>query len=46
MLNLRTIHTNGDWAVFQAFRMDLENECLYPYTRAFDARDWYAYQAA
>ena len=46
MLNLRTIHTNGDWAVFQAFRMDLENECLYPNTKAFDARDWYAYQAA
>ena len=46
MLSLRTIHTNGDWAVFQEFRMELEKECLYPNTKAFDAADWYAYQAA
>ena len=46
MLNLRTIHTNGDWAAFQEFRMELEKECLYPNTKAFDAKDWSAYQAA
>jgi hypothetical protein len=46
MLNLRTIHTNGDWAAFQEFRIALETECLYPNTKAFDAKDWYAFQAA
>ena len=45
MLNLRTIHTNGDWTAFQDFRLALENECLYPNTKAFDARDWPAIQA-
>jgi hypothetical protein len=46
MLNLRTIYTNGDWEEFQTFRMNLEKEFLYPYTKAFHANDWYAYQAA
>jgi hypothetical protein len=46
MLNLRTIHTNGDWNEFQDFRMELEKECLYPYTKAFHAKDWDAYQVA
>jgi hypothetical protein len=46
MLNLRTIHTNGDWAAFQEFRIALETECLYPNTKAFDANDWYAFQTA
>jgi hypothetical protein len=46
MLNLRTIFTNGDWTTFQDFRIGLENEWLYPNTKAFEARDWYAYQAA
>src|SRR5207244_3233855 len=40
MLNLRTIYTNGDWAAFQSFRIALENELLYPNTKAFEARDW------
>ena len=46
MLNLRTIYTNGDWTVFQDFRISLENECLYPNTKTFEAREWPAYQAA
>jgi hypothetical protein len=46
MLNLRTIHTNGDWAEFQKFRIELETECLYPHTKAFDAKDWCVCQAA
>jgi hypothetical protein len=46
MLNLRTIHTNGDWTAFQDFRIVLENECLYPNTKTFDAREWPASHAA
>jgi len=46
MLNLRTIRTNGDWTAFQDFRIALENEWLYPNTRAIDAREWPALQAA
>jgi hypothetical protein len=46
MLNLRTIHTNGDWAAFQEFRMELEKECLYPNTKVFEAREWPASLAA
>jgi hypothetical protein len=46
MLNLRTIYTNGDWNEFQKFRMNLEKEFLYPFPKAFNASDWYAYQAA
>jgi hypothetical protein len=45
MLNLRTIHTNGDWKEFQDFRIALENEMLYPNTEAFKAREWPAFQA-
>jgi hypothetical protein len=40
MLNLRTIHTNGDWTTFQEFRITLENDLLYPNTKAFEAREW------
>jgi hypothetical protein len=46
MLNLRTIHTNGDWTAFQDFRIGLENEWLYPNTKAFASTDWQACQAA
>lgn len=45
MLNLRTIHTNGDWKEFQVYRITLENELLYPNTKAFKAREWPAFQA-
>ena len=38
MLNLRTIHTNGDWTAFQDFRIALENDWLYPNTRAFECQ--------
>lgn len=46
MLHLRTIHSNGDWAEFQDFRIELETECLYPNIKAFDAKDWCVCQAA
>ena len=46
MLNLRTIRTNGDWTAFQDFRITLENELLYPNTKAFESKDWPAHQAA
>jgi hypothetical protein len=46
MLNLRTIHTNGDWTAFQDFRIALESKELYPNTKAFDTREWPAIQAA
>jgi len=32
MLELRTIHTNGDWESFQNFRITRETNRLYPYT--------------
>jgi hypothetical protein len=46
MLNLRTIYTNTDWTAFQDFRIALENEWLYPNTKAFEAKEWPAFQAA
>jgi hypothetical protein len=46
MLNLRTIRTNGDWTTFQDFRIALENDWLYPNTRAIEAKEWPAFQAA
>ena len=46
LLNLRTIYTNGDWTAFQDFRIALENEWFYPNTKAFEAREWHACQAA
>jgi hypothetical protein len=45
MLNLRTIHSNGDWTAFQDFRIALENEWLYPNTKAYEAREWPIIQA-
>lgn len=32
MLDLRTIHTNGDWETFQSFRIKTETQRLYPHT--------------
>jgi len=46
MLNLRTIYTNGDWAAFQDFRVALETQTRYPNAKAFDPKDWPAFQAA
>jgi len=46
MLNLRTIYTNNDWTAFQDFRIALENEWLYPNTKAFAANEWPTFQAA
>jgi len=33
MLELRVIHTNGDWKAFQAFRIEQETKRLYPRTQ-------------
>jgi len=44
MLNLRTIHANGDWTAFQDFRIALENDWLYPNTKALEKREWPAIQ--
>jgi hypothetical protein len=46
MLNLRTIRTNGDWTTFQDYRIALENDWLYPNTKAIAAKEWPAFQAA
>ena len=46
MLNLRVIHSNGDWSEFQDFRIAFENDWLYPNTKAFAACEWPAFQAA
>jgi hypothetical protein len=46
MLNLRTIHSNGDWTAFQDFRIALENEWLYPNIKTYDAQEWPTIQAA
>ena len=46
MLNLRSIHNNGDWIAFQEFRIALENEWRYPNTKTFEAQEWPAFQAA
>lgn len=35
MLELRTIHTNGDWEQFQNHRIDSETRRLYPHTEIF-----------
>jgi hypothetical protein len=36
MLELRAIHTNGDWDEFQNYRIDQENRRLYTHTGIFD----------
>jgi hypothetical protein len=36
MLELRAIHTNGDWDEFQNYRIDQESRRLYPHTGIFD----------
>jgi hypothetical protein len=35
MLELRTIHTNGDWEEFPNSRIDQENKRLYPHAGVF-----------
>lgn len=46
MLNLRTIRINGDWTAYQDCRIALENDWLYPNTKAPAAMKWPAFQAA
>jgi len=45
MLNLRTIRTNGDWTAYQDYRIQLENDWLYPNRKVFAAQEWAAFQA-
>ena len=34
MLDLRTIHTNGDWESYPTFRITQETKRLYPHNAA------------
>lgn len=45
LLNLRTIKINGDWSAYQDYRIALENDWLYPNTKALAAKEWPAFQA-
>jgi hypothetical protein len=40
MLHLRAIHSNGDWASFQQFRVQEETARLYPHTQALQGVTW------
>jgi hypothetical protein len=45
MLELRTIHTNGDWEEFQRFRVSEETRRLYPHKHALREIPWSFSQA-
>jgi hypothetical protein len=40
MLQLRAVSASGDWELFQRFRVDSENQRLYPNKQAFQYIDW------
>ncbi|HEX2520438.1 MAG TPA: ISKra4 family transposase, partial [Castellaniella sp.] len=40
MLHLRVIHTNGDWAAFQEFRIAQETQHLYPHHKPLKDAAW------
>jgi hypothetical protein len=40
MLHLRAVSASGDWELFQQFRVESENQRLYPNKRALENRDW------
>ena len=40
MLHLRAISASGDWESFQQFRVNSENQRLYPNKRAIESIDW------
>ena len=40
MLHLRAISASGDWESYQRFRINSENQRLYPNKRALKERDW------
>jgi hypothetical protein len=40
MLHLRAVSASGDWESFQQFRIDSENQRLYPNKRALENIDW------
>ena len=40
MLHLRAVSASGDWEPFQQFRIDSENQRLYPNKRAIENIDW------
>ena len=40
MLDVRSVYLNGDWEVFQQFRIARETERLYPHRQALEAIEW------
>jgi hypothetical protein len=40
MLDVRSEHLNGDWEGFQQFRIERENEKLYPHRQVLDSVEW------
>jgi hypothetical protein len=40
MLHLRVVNASGDWESFQRFRVQSENQRLYPNKRALENMDW------
>lgn len=46
MLQLRTIHANGDWGSFQDSRIDQETRRLYPNKKALRKASWPCYAQA
>ena len=40
MLHLRAVSASGDWEAFQRFRVNSENQRLYPNKRALQDMDW------
>ena len=40
MLDVRSEYLNGDWAAFQAFRIEHETQRLYPHRHTLDGVEW------
>jgi hypothetical protein len=40
MLDVRSIHVNGDWEAYQSYRIDRENERLYPYRQLVEGENY------
>ena len=38
MLELRAIHLNGDWDMFQQYRIEIERQSLYPYRETIQSQ--------
>jgi hypothetical protein len=45
MLDVRSIHTNGDWETYQSYRIELESKRLYPYRDLVAGETYYSLAA-